>query len=94
MKKHFFVISTHGIITASSQDGTIVKVEPETDPESIEFLNSIASFDIREWQSQYPNEQLTGQTIDILDIGYTNKGGTYEPPETDWRQEYATKSQG
>jgi hypothetical protein len=90
--KTFNVISTHGIIVCDRETGKVLEIEPERDPESKQFLESIFSFDVDEWRKEYSDEELHG-TIDILDLGYTGKDGTYEPPEHEWRADRKTEQE-
>lgn len=46
----------------------------------------IVKVDVAEWRKTYPNETLGD--VDVLDVGYWIRGGSYEPPVEDWRAEF------
>lgn len=43
--------------------------------------------DVSELATAYPDEEIAGQTYDILDVGYWMADGRYESPEEDFREE-------
>lgn len=47
--------------------------------------DDIARLDVDEWRKAYPGAKLEGATHDILDFGFWNTAGAYEPPAVDWR---------
>lgn len=88
----FNVQSSHGVLTALVDDGTVVSVDlyEPVDADG-RMLKQIAKFDVGEWRKFYDYlEQIEPNTsIDILDLGYWLKDGSYEPPLDDWRTEFA-----
>lgn len=92
----FTATSSWGEITAEVDDGMVVKVNlypnQGTDEvgEGFITLDQIARFDVGEWRRYYgPEELKNGYSIDILDLGFWTKDGHYEPPDEEWRQEFA-----
>ena len=82
------VVSTHGIITAD-KDGKVIEVLSyigSRSPATWELL-AIDRLDVVEWQYSYPFDDITDGELDILDIGYWNKDGSYERPCYSWREE-------
>lgn len=60
-------------------------------------MKKVDRIDVEEFNEHY-KDVYNGRTpsvvangIDILDVGYWLKDGTYEPPEADWRKEVALK---
>lgn len=43
--------------------------------------------DVAELAKAYPDEEIAGQTFDILDLGYWTADGRHEEPEEDFREE-------
>ena len=94
-RKVFHVRGSYGVLTACVCNGNVLNYEPaEHEPRE---YDGIRTFNVREWMRQYPKEDLTEKTIDILDIGYwtIQSDGTmgqgfirYEPPCEDWREEF------
>ena len=50
------------------------------------FLYDIDRFDLEEWKRTYPGETMP-DCIDILDLGYWMKDGSYEEPCKAWRED-------
>jgi hypothetical protein len=44
--------------------------------------------DIDELKSTYPDEEIAGQSYDVLDLGFTTAGGALAEPDEDWREEF------
>lgn len=44
--------------------------------------------DVAELQDAYPDEDIAGQSYDVLDLGYTAVDGVQVEPEEDWRAEF------
>jgi len=87
----FQVFSSHGQLSAYVEDGTvkIAELNDEADEDGQTMLD-IARFNVEEWKKvYYPEKIKNGQCIDILDIGFWSKDGLYEPPDEDWRREFA-----
>lgn len=82
--KTFTVRGSHGTLTVDAKTGAVIR-------EDSEYITSdysdIARFDLAEWQRFYPHEQIAGQNIDILDLGYYTASGVYETPAHEWREE-------
>lgn len=83
MGKTFGVFGSQGSFEADVETGCVVRY----DTEDADYL-SIAKFDVNEWKSAYPDEDLEGMNLDILDIGSWDKAGNYGGPELDWRAEF------
>jgi hypothetical protein len=97
LDKSFGVFSSNGFLTVNSATGEVM--DCVLDDEKERGLTDIARFDVDEWRKAYPNETLGSTlegergdrivtTMDILDIGYWVKDGTYEGPVTEWREEF------
>lgn len=89
--KTFTVTGTHGEITVNAETGETIRQVTTCACENCEGRGyaNIVKFDIEEWKRAYPGETpMTAGQIDILDLGYWTKGGAYEPPATDWRNEF------
>jgi hypothetical protein len=90
MSTPFYVLVEEGKFY-SSPDGTQVEYHPArefTDLTAEEMENErrllqIVKFHVVEWIAHYHTN--VAQDIDLPDIGYWNKDGTYEPPDNDWR---------
>jgi hypothetical protein len=82
----FFVFGSHGKCVADSRTGLVPCVEDNgfNDGE----YESISRFDVEEWRATYPEIDLAGKWVDILDLGYILWDGTHEGPELDWRAEF------
>jgi hypothetical protein len=71
--------SSSGGVTFDATTGAVIS-------NSTEY--PILVFDVLEWRTWYANESLADvREIDILDIGYWLRDGSYTPPEFDWRRE-------
>lgn len=83
----FEVSSSHGELRAD-QDGNIFSRERSdpADPEGA-FIDDIAKFDVEEWRRYWREDPVKVGGMDILDIGWWNKDGSYSGPEMDWREE-------
>jgi hypothetical protein len=76
---------SNGSFTFDPKTGEVIQHEP--DPSSDEPYTNIVRVDVAEWRLAYPGEALE-DVIDILDLGYWMKDGTYEPPAEDWREDF------
>jgi hypothetical protein len=78
---------THGILESSCG---YVEFDIETGEvlggELTDYLRDIERVDVDEWVETYPNESLEGPH-DILDFGLWLKGGAYDEPDYDWRND-------
>jgi hypothetical protein len=79
--------SSHGELTFDAITGFVLErelYEPQDD--GAECLKAITRFDVIEWRSTYPGEEMGEH--DILDLGYffaRNGREGYEPPDHGWR---------
>lgn len=78
------VSSLNGYIVADTE-GKVQLMESSwkgVDAESVP-----RKFDLAEWKANSPfkNEELTGRLTDILDLGFVNVKGKFEPPDESWR---------
>ena len=77
--------SSHGIITTDDKGIVIEKNLHETDC----YLGNAVRFDLEEWDNWY--ERYTEKPspkpseFDVLELGFWNADGTYNPPSTEWR---------
>lgn len=80
------VVSTHGEFHTDTS-GFVYRWVPDDpdDPESARYAN-IDYFDFREWRAFY-NKAVVPGVVDLLDVGFTLKDGTYEPPDAECRAE-------
>ena len=76
----FEVESSHGLITANAETGEIINIEPYGADGELKYLQNIQKFNIDEWE-QRRKEAVRDNGIDILDIGYWLKDGSYQNPE-------------
>ena len=81
----FYVNGSHGEMRADALTGHVIELNND-DYNSIEY-NVIVRFDIDEWRQKYPDEELNGMNMDILDIGFWCSDGEYVPPEEEWRED-------
>ena len=75
--------SSHGSLVVTIPAGEVL---PEQSTYDGDEIRPIIKFDLAEWCKYYDQKSLP-QSLDILDVGYWNKDGTYEPPAYDWRKE-------
>ena len=75
--------SSYGSITFDSKTGNIISTNLDNSPE----CPQVARFDVEEFKCHY-GEYPKNET-DILDLGYWQNDGGYEPPCHDWRREVA-----
>ena len=89
----FNVVSSHGEFSAN-MDGTVKEWVPtDDDQEGGALLGNIVKFDIDEWERHYGKPMRRLYSIDILDLGYWMKDGSYEGPEHDWRREHRMETE-
>lgn len=83
------VTGEYGHLTADPHTGKVLSVEVDaTSPfvtAAATGYHNITVFDVEELQRAYPGKQLTGGSIDILDVGFWSKDGSYEAPDAEWR---------
>lgn len=80
--KTFNVSSSNGSLTANSETGEVIECVLNCESDEIE---NIKKFDVQEWLKTY--KVKLHSSIDILDIGYWTKDGSYQSAEKDWRKE-------
>lgn len=73
--------SSEGNILASLSTGKIKYIEAEEDS----YLHNIRIFDFDEWRDYWKKE--VPDSLDILDLAYSNKDFSNEAPAWDWREE-------
>jgi len=79
--KTITAFSSHGTIDFDSETGLVIS---QTLDECNDCCpNNIGTFDVKEYARTYGHKPDTD--IDILDLGYWLKDGTYEEPAYDWR---------
>ena len=77
---HHTILSSHGHFVID-ENGLVLSHELDLGPDG--WGQPIpAHFDVAEFIQTYG--KLT-ESIDVLDIGYTNPDGQYEPPASGWR---------
>jgi len=74
-----FITGNHGTLRVCAYTGAILEYEPDEDGS----YDEIARIDIGEWNSHYPDEKINGTYVDILDVAYWGKDGSYEKPIRD-----------
>lgn len=91
----FTVRGNHGVLLVG-MDGAILVAEdngcggaPDCCGADGHLYANIARFDTEEWANYYNEETLAWQTIDILDLAYWCKDGTFQEAEADYRAELA-----
>jgi len=83
-ERTFTVFSSNGYLEVDRKTGKILSRNIVSDDENFPKIYII---DIKEFEQYYECEIMSGVSIDILDLGYWLKDGTYEPPTQDWRDE-------
>jgi len=92
-KESFNITSSHGRFTVK-RDGVVLAWHPfnPNDPEAVDYLK-IVKFNISEyvdfWEKngETRSDLLNASNIDILDVGFWQLDGSYEPPDMSWRKE-------
>lgn len=84
----YYVHSDHGSI-ALNQFGRVIPEYCSFDCPEDEPVREIVAFNLIEYWDfwGFPHYAITGDTFDILDLGYWLNDGYYEPPEEDYRRE-------
>ena len=88
----FSVTSSHGELVAD-QDGNVVERrrydagDGDDDGEG-QFIDDIAKFDVDEWRRYWREDPVKCGGMDILDMAWWNKDGTYSEAEEDWRADF------
>jgi len=85
------VRSSHGMLTIDAISGKVIRLQ-DLDPKEQHYLHDIDRFDMHEYNNYYPGN--TDKFIDILDLGYWLKDGTYGGPEQGWRDEVKQMREG
>lgn len=89
--KRIEVFSNHGSFMISEHGFIFERTFAEgTDEDDRNFIKSIAFFNMEEYKNTYQGEELP-LSIDILDIGYSLRDGSYENPEESWREMHRIK---
>lgn len=80
--------SSHGEFTVD-QDGNVVQRRRyhEDDPDG-QFIDDVAKFDLDEWRRYWREDPVKAGGMDILDVGWWGKDGSYSGPEMEWRADY------
>ncbi len=89
----FIVFGSYGECVVDAESGRIKDMRDESSNANCAEYQPIVRFDVGEWLAAYPGEELVGNRVDILDLGYVLRNGTYEPPATDWRAEFRATTQ-
>lgn len=76
------IISSHGLFWAEP-NGVVKEVSLDA-----EFGAMPVYVNWPEWMKTYPGESLP-DAVDVLDVGFIDATGTYEPPCDDWRGDRA-----
>jgi hypothetical protein len=84
--------SSHGCILFNPDTGVVVDYDLDNTPDAESYKN-IERFDLDEYKKHHGCNHVIGADIDILDLGYWLKDGTYEEPAHDWREEANKLSQ-
>lgn len=74
------ILSSHGHLVID-ENGIVISHELELGPDGWEQPIP-AHFDVAEFIQTYGSLR---ESIDVLDIGYTNPDGRYEPPASGWQ---------
>ncbi len=92
MNPTIYLLSSLGSLTADAITGLVIPglsdYDDDTDPQTgeVSTLRNIERIDLEEWTVFWGEEPFEAEsTFDILDFGYWNKDGAYEPPEYEWR---------
>jgi hypothetical protein len=89
--KEIDVRTSNGEITMDGNTGKVLNVV--VDPDEDDMIQNIDKFDINEYK-KYHKVKVLPSSIDILDLGYWMKDGTYEEPAQDWREMIADMEKG
>lgn len=85
-KSNINIRTSNGTIEMDPKTGAATKII--VDDGGDKYIAKIEKFDIEEYKKFYNVTELPN-SIDILDLGYWMKDGTYEEPAFDWREEMA-----
>ena len=77
---HHSILSSHGHLVID-ENGIVLSHELELGPDAWEQPIP-THFDVEEFIKTYGE---LSKCLDVLDIGYTNPDGQYEPPVSGWR---------
>lgn len=78
------VVGNYGALVADAETGLVLSYTP--DPYYEPDYQDIVILDVAEFRHTYPDQDLTAQHFDILDVGFWDDEGRYAEPEMDWRQ--------
>lgn len=70
-----------------ARTGAVLGVDPSGIHRESRIEDIPVRIDIAELANAYPDEEIDGQTYDVLDVGYWTADGRYEAPEEDFREE-------
>lgn len=77
------LISTYGVVTFDTNTGLVFVHDLDKD-----FGPPPVYVNIAEWKRRYPLEHgILAEEHDVLDFGYVDANGKYEPPCEAWRLE-------
>jgi hypothetical protein len=76
------VASSHGKLIVRKRDGAVL---PDLSRYDDDELRQIERLNLAEWQAYW--KEYLPDSGDILDFGYWNQDGSYEPPAQDWRDQ-------
>ncbi len=82
------VCSSNGNLTINAETGVVTNWEIFEGKGVDRSIGDIAKFNLEEFKKYYNLQEIDlnrYSEIDILDLGYWVKDGTYEEPEMDWR---------
>jgi hypothetical protein len=85
MSKLIYVASSNGELGVNPSTGGVIYCHLDTGGD--ECIELITAFDLAEYKKHYSIvlDAHLPECIDILDLGYWLKDGSYEPPAGDWR---------
>ena len=82
--------SSFGIIT-TNEEGIVI----QKDIVDKCYLSNVVRFDLNEWDNWYEgftnNPSPKPSEFDVLELGFWNADGTYNPPSTEWRKDIYKK---
>lgn len=79
--------SAWGEFDFCARTGAVLGVDPAGVHPISRIEDMPVRIDIAELTAAYPDEDIAGQTYDVLDVGYWTADGRYEAPEEDFREE-------
>lgn len=83
------IAGSHGSMVVDASTGVVLKWNHSGDGD----YKDIVKIDLDEYRRTYPGPGGIMARIDVLDVGYWDKSGAYEPPAEHWRKEFRQQTQ-